>query len=243
MSYDERKAEIGREPLQVIEIDLGRCTRVYGVSPCTASGAAGSECYNTRATCQDAANYAEEAHTYRFCQPRSNLPVGVNMVPSISRPIAVAPTSTTMGKGLGNRAVVKIQLDDHTWSDIDTDPYVSTRTYDQESNGTYWGKLLARVPYYEGRDLRVLTGYIGDSFSWDNFKTEHYDITDITGPDNGKVTITGKDVLVRTYGQKAKYPVASGGELLSDITDVATTATLTPTGIGASEYPEAEPSR
>lgn len=237
MSYDTKKIEFGREPIQIIEIDLGRCTRTFGVSPCTASAAAGGECYNTRATCRDPSNYAEEAQTYRFCQPRTNLPVGINMVPSIDGEIARAPASITVGGGLGNRATINVTLNDHTWHDRDTDPYVDTRAYDPETTGTYWGKLLARVPYYEGRELRVLTGYLDTPFSWDNFQTEKYDITDIVGPNNGKVTITAKDILTRTYGRKSKYPTPSTGELFSDITDASTSATLTPSGIGDTEYP------
>jgi len=209
----------------------------YGSLNCTASGTAGTECYNTRATCQDPANYNATTKTYRFCQARSNLPVGVNMIPAIEGSVSHAPTSTTGGKGLGNRAVVKIQLNDHAWHDRDVDPYVATRPYDPETTGTYAGKLLARNPYFEGRELRILNGYLDTPFSWDNFRTEYYDITDMAGPTGGKWLIQGKDILTRTYESKAKYPAASTGELLADITAAAASATLSPTGIGDDEYP------
>lgn len=50
---------LGREPIELVEIVLPRCANVYGVSPCTATGGQGSECYNCRATCQDPDNYRD----------------------------------------------------------------------------------------------------------------------------------------------------------------------------------------
>jgi hypothetical protein len=41
--------------LNFFELDLPRCANTYGVSPCTASGS--TKCFNTRATCQDLANF------------------------------------------------------------------------------------------------------------------------------------------------------------------------------------------
>jgi len=239
MTYATQKIVLGREPITIVEIDIGYCSLTYGTAPCTAAvGTTGTEkCFNTRATCQDPTNYSATTQTYRFCQPFDDMPVGVNMIPSIVGNVARAPTSTTAGKGLGKRAVAKVTLNDHTWHDRDIDKYVSERTYDPETTGTFWGKFLARNPYYEQREMRILSGYVMDPWDWGNFETEVYDITDITGPKDGKVTIIGKDILSRTYSDKKAYPAVSTGELLSGITDVATTATLTPTGIGNSEYP------
>lgn len=239
MTYDTQKLVLGREPITVVELDIGYCSLTYGTAPCTASvGVTGSQkCFNTRFSCQDPDNYDEETKTYRFCQPFDNMPIGVNMIPSIDGDVARAPTSTTGGKGLGDRAVVKVTLNDHTWHDRDVDKYFSERTYDAETTGTYWGKWLARNPYYEQRTMRILSGYVADTWDWNNFETEVYDITSIEGPRNGKITITGKDILSRTYSDKTKYPNPSEGELLSDITSVATSATLTPSGIGNSDYP------
>lgn len=239
MTYATQKIVLGREPITVVELDIGYCSLEYGVSPCSAAvGVTGTQkCFNTRFSCQDPNNYTETTKTYRFCQPIDNHPVGIDMIPSIDGDVARAPTTTTGGKGLGNRAVTKVTLNDHTWHDRDVDKYFSERAYDPELTGTYWGKWLARNPYYEQREMRVLSGYVTDPWDWNNFETEVYDITSISGPTNGKVTITGKDILSRTYSDKVKYPAPSEGELLSDITDVATSATLSPTGIGNTDYP------
>ncbi len=49
----------GREPIQIVEIVQPRCGLTYGSAPCTAAvGVTGQrECFNTRKTCQDTANY------------------------------------------------------------------------------------------------------------------------------------------------------------------------------------------
>ncbi len=49
---------VGREPIQIVEILQPLCTNEFGVAPCTATGTADTKCYNTRATCQDTANFA-----------------------------------------------------------------------------------------------------------------------------------------------------------------------------------------
>ena len=237
MTYDIKKAELGREPLQAIKITVGYCSLISGTAPCAATETGDDKCYNTRFTCNDPANFTDGGKTYTFCQARSNLPIGENMIPSIVGGVSRAVTSITGGKGLGNRSTVKVTLNDHTWHDLDCDKYVSDRTYDPEDRGTYAGKWIARNPYFEGRSLEVLTGYIGSPFSWSDFKSEFYDISDVAGPTNGKWIVSGKDILSRTYGDKAKYPVASVGELLADIAIGATAATLSPAGIGATDYP------
>lgn len=48
---------VGREPVQIIEMLLPRCSNVHGSSPCTATELADAKCYNSRSTCNDPANY------------------------------------------------------------------------------------------------------------------------------------------------------------------------------------------
>lgn len=237
MTFAANQQLLGKEPITVVVLRVDACSLTYGVSPCTATGSAGDECYETRNTCQDPANYDKTTKDYTLCSSRANLPIGVDMIPCIDSEPQQAPTSITGGKGLGNRAVVSITLNDFTHHDRGTDPYWSTRAVGGEDSGTYWGKWLARNQYYEGRTLIVKTGYITDPWDWDNFESEYYDIDRIDGPSNGKVTIKAKDILTRTYARKARYPAASTGVLLADITDVATSATLSPTGVGDDEYP------
>lgn len=237
MSYDTEKIKLGRKPLTVCGLEMDFCSLTAGIAPCTATETGDDKCFNTRETCNDPANYTKTTKEYFFCQPRSSLPKGENMIPVIVGSPQKSPTSTTAGSGLGKRAIVKIKFRDFPHHDRGVDPYFSERTYTPEEQGTYWGKFISRNPYYEGRTLKLYYGYIGDTFSLANdFDLQEYDIIDIKGPDNGFIEITAKDVLVRTYENKAQYPVANTGNLLAGITDVATSATLTPTGIGNSEY-------
>lgn len=237
MSYDTEKVKLGREPLIVVGLVMDYCSLTAGVGACTATETGDLKCRNTRATCNDTDNYTKTTKEYKFCQPRSSLPKGENMFPVIVGKVNKSGTSTTAGSGLGKRAVVRLKLKDFPHHDRDIDPYISERSYNALERGTFWGKFIKRNPYYEGRTLKIYYGYIGDTFSWSDFEIQEYDIVDITGPDNGYVNIVAKDILVRTYDRKSQYPAASTGELLAGITDVATTATLTPTGIGNSEYP------
>lgn len=234
MTYASEAAKVDRIPLQVVELDLDTCSLTFGTAPCTATLGVLGRCYNTRATCQDTANYTRTTKTYRFCEPLENLPRGVDMIPSIKK-IKTAPTKLTPGKGLGYRASVSIQIIDHPHHDRGIDPYVDTRTHDPAALGSFWSKLLARNRHYNGRILRVRTGYITNPFSWSNFETREYVIDKIDGPDwNGVVKITAKDILKLADDKRAQCPVASKGALTADITDTATSLSLT-TGTGA-EY-------
>lgn len=237
MTFATTQQELGKEPITVVVIQADTCSLTYGSGACTATGAAGEECYNTRNTCQDPDNYDKTTKDYTFCQSRANLPIGIDMIPCIDGDVMQAAASVTGGKGLGNRAVVNIKFNDFTHSDRGVDPYWATRATGGEDSGTFWGKWLARNLYYEGRPVIVKTGYINSPFSWDDFESEYYDIDRIDGPMNGKVTLKAKDILSRTYARKARYPAASNGELDAGITDSDTSATLSPTGIGDEEYP------
>lgn len=237
MSYDTEKVKLGGEPLTVCRLTMDYCSLTAGVAPCTATQTGDLKCKNTRATCNDTPNYNKTTKQYLFCQPRSSLPKGVNMFPVIDGDVSKASTSTTAGSGLGKRAVVRVTLKDFPHHDRGVDPYWDERTYNAVEQGTFWGKWLTNNPYYEGRLFEVGHGYIGDTFSFNDFEWEKYDIIDIDGVKNKSVTITAKDVLVRTYDRKSQYPALSTGSLLADIAAGAATGTLTPTGIGNSEYP------
>ena len=237
MTFATEQDRLGKDPLIVVGLVVDKCSLTAGVAPCTATETGDAKCYNTRATCNDVPNYDLTTTEIKFCDPRSNLPIGEAFIPALSGKVKKAPTSTTAGKGLGNRAVVQVRIKDFPHHDRGIDPYFDERTYDAETTGTFWGKFLARNPYYEGRTLKVYYGYIGDTFSWGDFEIQEYDITDIDGPTKEMVNITAKDVLIRTYDNKSQYPVLSTGVLSADIAQGAATATLLPSGVGDSEYP------
>lgn len=230
-------SRVGRIPVVFVELDIDCCTRTYGTSPCTASvGVTGAaKCYNTYATCQDTAHYNKGVKTYRFSEPSARLPVGLQTIPLL-RSVSFAPQQITPGKGLGVRGSVSIQLDDAPWTDLDIDPYVTDRA--TPAAGTFWGRFRARNPYYEGRPLRILSGYITSPFTWDAFQTRAYIIDSLSAVLKGdKAQITGKDILKLADDKKALFPRPSTGTLSAGISDSATTLTAAPAGVGDDEYP------
>lgn len=239
MTWDAQRIKYGRRPFQIIEIDYDRCSLTYGNVPCTASiGVTGEiKCFNTRATCQDADNFTAADSTLKFCQASSEQPRSETFFPFVTG-IEHSPSAIDPGKSLGRRASLKITMQDAPHHDRGIDPYVTERTYAPAEQGTFWGKFLARVPYYRGRTLRWLSGYLADDGSYDaaNFQTRYFVIERIDGPDaDGRVSIVAKDPLKLADDERAQAPAASTGTLDAGISDSDTTLTLS----DGSGYPDA----
>ena len=234
---------IGREPLQIIEIEQPLCSLEYGVSPCTAAiGVTGSiKCFNTSKTCQDLPNYAPEPLLLRFCKPQATQPEGIFCVPSLQS-VSTSPTQINVVGGskskgpLGVRAELSVSFKDHPYSDVLVDKYRTERGYIATDRGSYWSKWLARNPYYTGYIIRVYDGYVGQALADMGKRT--YLIDTFSGPDsNQNVTIKAKDVLKLADNDKAQAPIASTGELIVDYSDTASMDPMRITGGIASEYP------
>ncbi len=201
-----------------------------------------TKCYNTRATCQVPDVYDRGELELKFSFNQRRLPRGEYHIPSLTG-VRITPGSINPGgsdsnvSAMGKRATISASFQDHTHSDLLVDPYVAERDYDPKTRGTFWSKWRARNPYYMHRKLVYESGYIRDGEVVDSI-TRTFFITGFSGPDsNGRVNISGKDVLTLAANDKAKAPFASTGKLDSDITDSATSLTLTPSGIGDLEYP------
>ena len=242
-----------REPVQIVEIDIDYCSLTYGTGACTAVlGTTGvRKCYNTFRTCQATAAFDKVPLTLRFANTRSNFPKGQTYFPvlqsvsAFSSSVNIAGSNPKLGN-LGKRAKVTASLVDFPYHDRYTDKYQAERIsgtaqtdeggYDPMDRGTFFTKLKNRFPYYAGRPMRVIDGYISGGQLVDT-QTRHFIVTDIKGPDsNGRVTIEGKDVLTLADKKSSLAPAPSRGVLSSDITSSATSLTLSPSGIGA-EYP------
>jgi len=114
-------------------------------------------------------------------------------------------------------------VQDHPHHDRGIDPYAATRPYTPAEQGSFWGKLRARNPYYQGRAMRIRAGYRGASWDWANFEDRNYVIEEIRGPDSqGRVQVIGKDVLKLADDKRAVCPAGSDGELTLGMTAVAT---------------------
>lgn len=241
MSYDSERAKFGRERIEVIEIDSEKCALTYGTSPCTATTTGGSptgseKCKNSFATCQDLANYDGTATlTTRYCTARSPHPIGIDAIPSL-RSVSVTPTKIDLKGGLGERAHMTVEFDDHPSADRDIDPYVTERTYDPLDRGSYWTKFRAIFPNYQFRAVRHLVGYlVDDTYDAANFQTRHY-IADKLDVGNGRATLIAKDPLSKAMSKKALMPAPNSGTLSTSINATDTSATLSPSGVGNDEY-------
>lgn len=120
----------GREVVSLVELDQPLCTRTYGSSPCAAVlGTTGTrKCYNTRATCQDPANYSAGTLTLKFSRPQPGLDAYGYVIPCV-RSLDTSSGAVNFGgmdkdtSPLGAREVVSIECDDFQHSDLLVDPY------------------------------------------------------------------------------------------------------------------------
>ncbi|MBR2691773.1 MAG: hypothetical protein IKE42_28290 [Aquamicrobium sp.] len=234
MSFDTLRIRVGRKPITVVEMDLDFCGNTYSSAPCTAAiGVTGAaKCYNCFKTCQDTANFAKTAKTYRFTGETSFPPIGEAILPCI-RSVDIAPTQIDTS-GFSVSASVSVELKDFPHHDRGVDPYTDDRP--GPPSGTFFGRLRSRNPYMENRVMRVMTGYIDDDRTIFT-QTRTYFIDRMEGPDaNGRVRIIGKDALRFADAEKAKAPAVSKGSLSANISNSATSLTLLPSGVGAT-YP------
>lgn len=230
MSYDLEKVKAGRKPLRFCEIDFVKCANTYGVSPCTATGAAGSECYNTQTSCQDIANFnGSSILTVRLCEPTVEQ-LGIKAIPCINK-IDTAHSEIEPGQeSIGKSGGLAISCNDFPDADRDTDPYWATRPYSAIEQGTYFGKLRARNIYYQNAVVRIMSGYIANSYDVLNFKTKTYFLERFDGPDKkGKIKFVAFDIMQHLNDDRATYPEVTVGKLTATLAS-GTTSSFTVSG-------------
>jgi len=231
-----------REPLQVVEIVQPLCSRVFGTSPCLATG---EKCFNTDASCKylAALDLTDEV-VMQFVYPAANRYLSdagafqpSNAIPALMA-VDTAPTVLNVGAGnsdlspLGLRAVATVAIKDFPYNDIGFDPYISSRSYDPMDRGSFWTKWLARNPYHTGYVLRIYDGYFGDALA-DMIKRE-YSIEKIDAA-RSSVQITAKDILRKVTDTQVTCPPLSAGSLALGITNSATSFNVA--GAVITDYP------
>lgn len=222
----------GREPLRVVELKQPRCVNRFGTSPCTATGT--PKCYQTWTTCKDRSNFnsAGGSIKWRFVESRVHISafgdysdadnVATDGLPGL---VSVSESSSELniagilqGKSpLGIRAGCTVTLDDFPFSDFVGDFYLADRTLGE---ATFWEKWQARNKFYAGMYLRVYDGYNGQRLQ--DMRQRLYVVESVDGPNNGQVTITGRDPLRLTAKNKAEFPRQVDIELVADVTAAAT---------------------
>lgn len=223
---------VGREPVQIVEILQPICANVYGSAPCTATSAAGGECFNTRFTCQDPANFALDATPKSLFFGDGHLAdktiEGVPYIFPCLRKVSTAPTKINLAgtnpdaSGLGNRALATIEFADFQHTDRQVDPYVTSRGYNPLTKASFWSKWLRRNPYRSNIQVNIYEGY-ADERLVDMVKRVYF-IESMDGPTSGgRITLRAKDLLSRTEARKAQAPVLSPGVLYADINSTVDT--------------------
>lgn len=218
--YVAELEKLSRTPCQLAIITLDACSLVYGVGACTASGAAGTECYNTFPTCQDKVNFARTTKDYKFTSHEASLPFKAGERPYIKN-IAFLPTE--IKDSLTVKGRLTLEMTDEPDTDIGIDPYVATRASVQ---GTFWKKLLARNPNYKGRPIKLYDGFIG--LTEGDFTTDgklFSGIIDNITLGKGVVKVEAADLLKAL--DQVEIPAKLNLKLATDITDVQTSFALT----------------
>ena len=126
--------------------------------------------------------------------------------------------SNVDAQGLGNRALCQITFQDHQHTDKLVDPYVAGRSWDplSKDRGSFWTRWLVRNKYRQNVVIKIYEGYAGEALS--SMTVRQYFLEKVSGPDDqGRVVISGKDVLARIEERKAQAPLASPGELYAGI--------------------------
>jgi len=228
--------------ISFIELEVKKCTRVYGSAPCTAAvGVTGDQkCFNSRATCQDLNNILEVNESVRLAKPSSIKPDDINSTPYIENieSISYTPPVLELGRSIGVRASMSVSFKDHRSPDSDAtgDPYLSDRDYDPYTLGTYFGKLKARHPFLRGQSIYWVQGT--DNQEFETMERRHLIVEETAGPNSsGTYSITAKDALKLTQGDRALAPKASEGYLTNPLAIGGMTIVLSPTGVGDLEYP------
>ena len=180
---------------------------------------------------------ASNIYTYKHCTNRSPHPFNMNNYAPCVEGVSIAPAQIDPKGGIGARTSASISFGDFPSSDgYGIDPYLSDRTYDPLTRGSYWTKWRVRNANYENYSIRILTGYIVDNqFDSSNFEPRYYVLSTLNAT-GGKASIKAKDPLQLVSNKDSLYPPASRGQLSADLPLANTSFSITPTGAGA-DYP------
>lgn len=126
------------------------------------------------------------------------------------------------GETIGTRSRISFSLKDQKHNDYDLVYYDDRRT----EQGTLFGKLLARHPYFNGRPVIYSVG-LRDAGSMSEPEWEDRTlIIDDVNLDGETFSGSALDPLILTEGKKAKMPIASPAQLTAAITSGSTSITF-----------------
>lgn len=218
MSYATEALRPGKEPIELVELDLDWIT-----SATSATNSDGTPCYNTPATCDDA-GATIGSRTFRYHTAGQHCLRGLASYACVES-VSLGAETLEIGQGLGRFGEASVTCTDWDDDDVLEDPHWSSRAYERVA--PYWRRKLARNPYVQGREMRIRRGYRGTGqHDAANFKTYTYLIRSITGPSGGRVRISGVSPLQLLNLNDVEVPAATEWRLASDVAIGAGTATL-----------------
>jgi hypothetical protein len=136
---------------------------------------------------------------------------------------------------LGRRATLDFTAHDFADDDVGQDPYRTTRLYDPKEQSTFWRKWLQRQKFGKvGARVRVYDGYAGQPLS--AYQRRAYVLERVQWSEQ-QLQFYCRDELTRTEFLKTQVPTPSPGALASDITDSATSLTMSG-AFDQREYPD-----
>lgn len=155
MAYSDYLSTLNRRRIDLLVIETDKCSRTFGVAPCTATGA---KCYNTYPTCKDTSNYAKAGTGWvlKFINqwaPNTLIPEARPYILNVSS----LPTELKESKTVVKRLKVTL-ADEPDDLDVLTDPYTADRTTIQ---GLFWKKWIQRNRNFKGRLLKLYEGFDG----------------------------------------------------------------------------------
>jgi len=209
---DAALAAFSKRPCSVLRMEIDRCSNTYGLSPCTASGAVGTECYNTYFTCQDKANYTKSTQVMQFVSRGINAPASEALRPYLLNSVS-APVMIDIDEGLAARSVVSLKLADEPDNDSWQDPYWATRP--TPAQGLFWTRFLARNKNYYGRTAYLRRGFVAEPWDWGLFLDERYIIDTIGIESSGQVRVVLKDPLKLVDNNT--IPLPTSGAIQSEL--------------------------
>jgi hypothetical protein len=127
------------------------------------------------------------------------------------------------GESIGTRAQLKVDISNGTHNDYGIVPYPDKQTY----SGTMFGKLLARHPYFQGREVIYREGFRNANTFEAPDLLERKFLIDSVNLSSEMFSITALDPIILTEDKKAQMPVASPAVLVSGINGATTAFSYT----------------
>ena len=170
-----------------------------------------------------------EPVTYRWCREGELLPPPLQAMPLLIS-TTTQPTKLEIARGLGIRERVTMRFRD---APDDGDVFGD----EPAEETTFWRLFRARLPWINGRALRIIRGRL-DGGQIIDAETRHYVARRIQGPrKNGEVEIEAEDLTGTLARGRAQAPAAVSGTLAAAIDASQATATIAPAS-AADEYPD-----